>query len=1109
MLVLYELRLSKVGFIDELISLDPSAGSMIHIVLEPELYQISGSVVHHLEEIDDVTVTIKFSTVATTSDQNGVFQFSDIRFGTYTLVFTHDLYQTKEVSISVSNDDDLRTFELESKLFNLKIVVFDSESDMFLRQTSVLLESAEGSLVNVIITDDRGISLFNNLSIGDYSIIIEKDGYFTVNSNILINDDVTKYIALDPFFFSLSGTVYYQESKVNDVSVAIDETVFSTFTNGEGQFNFPQLRQDNYTLTFSHSDYETFEQAVELRSDVTLENIYLDSKPFVVKVYVYDNTSMTLLSGASVKLKQSHDIVQKLVTGRKGVVEFEDVFLGSYEVEVEVLGFHICSNAVLVDGSIKVYATLEPELYQISGSAVLQSEKIVDVTVTIKFSTVTTTSDHHGVFQFSDIRYGTYTLVFTHDLYQTKEVSISVSYEDDLGPFELHSKLFNLKIVVFDSESDKFLRDTSVVLESSEGSLVNVIITDDRGISLFNNLTIGDYSIIIEKDGYFAVSSNILINDDVTKYIALDPFFFSLSGTVYYQESKVNDVSVAIDETVFSTFTNGEGQFNFPQLRQDNYTLTFSHSDYETFEQAVELRSDVTLENIYLDSKPFVVKVYVYDNTSMTLLSGASVKLKQSHDLVQELVTNRKGVVEFEDVFLGSYEVEVEVLGFHICSNAVLVDGSIKVYATLEPELYQISGSAVLQSEKIVDVTVTIKFSTVTTTSDHHGVFQFSDIRYGTYTLGSLVNVIITDDRGISLFNNLTIGDYSIIIEKDGYFAVSSNILINDDVTKYIALNPFFFSLSGTVHYQESKVNDVSVAIDETVFSTFTNDEGQFNFPQLRQDNYTLTFSHSNYETFEQTVELRSDVTLENICLDSKPFVVKVYVHDNSSMTLLSGASVKLKQSNDIVQELVTNRKGVVEFEDVFLGSYEVEVQADEYNIVVFDIIVSGASLHKAEMYLKTVDLYGRVLDSDGNRFSGVEVSLGNVVYDVTNDNGDFQLLRVPYGQHQLSFYYAEYEPKQVSVTVNEDTVSNLHDFTLTEIAFLLSGFVIDSEGNALESVEVNSGLRHTLTNEQGFFSILLPEGTYDVTFNHQGSSNQLTDVLIEDNYTILHHILN
>ncbi|KAL0250811.1 hypothetical protein GEMRC1_000025 [Eukaryota sp. GEM-RC1] len=139
MLVLYELRLTKVGFIDELISFDPSAGSMIHIVLDPELYQISGSIVHQSEEIDVVTVTIKFSSIATTSDQNGVFQFSDIRYGTYTLVFTHDLYQTKEVSISVSNDYNLGTFELDSKLFNLKIVVFDSESDKFLRQTSVVL----------------------------------------------------------------------------------------------------------------------------------------------------------------------------------------------------------------------------------------------------------------------------------------------------------------------------------------------------------------------------------------------------------------------------------------------------------------------------------------------------------------------------------------------------------------------------------------------------------------------------------------------------------------------------------------------------------------------------------------------------------------------------------------------------------------------------------------------------------------------------------------------------------------------------------------------------------------------------------------------------------
>ncbi|MEM7797902.1 MAG: carboxypeptidase regulatory-like domain-containing protein, partial [Chloroflexota bacterium] len=140
---------------------------------------------------------------------------------------------------------------------------------------------------------------------------------------------------------------------------------------------------------------------------------------------------------------------------------------------------------------------------------------------------------------------------------------------------------------------------------------------------------------------------------------------------------------------------------------------------------------------------------------------------------------------------------------------------------------------------------------------------------------------------------------------------------------------------------------------------------------------------------------------------------------------------------------------------------------------------------------VETFPVSGRVLDSEGAGLAGVFVTTDTGIEGVTNDQGIYTL-SLAARSYQLNFEKAgfEFETLQVEVVdrpVDATDVQPVQEVTLN----LLSGRVVDSQGNGIEDVAVlingETGQDVSVTSSGGSYSVTVSPGTYVVTPSKEG----------------------
>ncbi|KAL0229592.1 hypothetical protein GEMRC1_014209 [Eukaryota sp. GEM-RC1] len=289
----------------------------------------------------------------------------------------------------------------------------------------------------------------------------------------------------------------------------------------------------------------------------------------------------------------------------------------------------------------RISVALDPLLFTVSGSVQYQSEAISDVTVTFKASDITTTSDSIGSFEFSDIRYGSFVIVFYHDLYESQELLVNIISSESLGLIMLNSKPFSLTVTVTDGTTGSPLPDALVLLSQTGGDDVGPLFSNDCGLVVFDDVYIGCYSLEVNLDGYDGkVELNVEVQGDCSVSINLDPLVFSLTGRVL-GTGPVEDVNVTISSSQ-STLTASDGTFQLDNVLYGRQLLVFQHNNYQTYELVVDLNSDSNVGDVELEFRVFSVYGFIV-NEGGHRLEGVVI----SKDAVEMAVSNSDGFFLF------------------------------------------------------------------------------------------------------------------------------------------------------------------------------------------------------------------------------------------------------------------------------------------------------------------------------------------------------------------------------------------------------------------------------------------------------------------------------
>jgi len=146
----------------------------------------------------------------------------------------------------------------------------------------------------------------------------------------------------------------------------------------------------------------------------------------------------------------------------------------------------------------------------------------------------------------------------------------------------------------------------------------------------------------------------------------------ALEGTVTDGTDPIEAVEVSILGTMAKATTDVNGQYAFPYLLPETYSVQFEKFGYITHtEEGVIIAEDATeTVNVALDAIPTFTVTGVAKGNDEVLLEGATVTLMGYSD--HNATTDVDGVFTIENVYEGTYELAIALQGYEGYSDATL-----------------------------------------------------------------------------------------------------------------------------------------------------------------------------------------------------------------------------------------------------------------------------------------------------------------------------------------------------------------------------------------------------------------------------------------------------
>jgi large repetitive protein len=244
---------------------------------------------------------------------------------------------------------------------------------------------------------------------------------------------------------------------------------------------------------------------------------------------------------------------------------------------------------------------------------------------------------------------------------------------------------------------------------------------------------------------------------------------------------------------------------------------------------------------------------------------------------------------------------------------------------------------------------------------------------------GHVVTTVYSNANGAYSIGNVTPGQYTVKVSANGYQTVTQNETVGDGQTVQadIALQSNSNSspsITGTVtdgitgKFVAGATVTIKNSQGSVVGTAMTGDGGSYTIIGLPAGSYSETLSANNYETTSQSNIAVTTEKLTTVNNTMMPYTGKClgavsYNDSNNTPHPISGAKVSILDSvtgNIIGQSVTTDSKGNYSISNIPVGTYSVEVQADNFA----DSITQNLVVQKNQTSVKDVTLsadYGSV----------------------------------------------------------------------------------------------------------------------------------------------------
>ncbi|WP_255207924.1 MULTISPECIES: carboxypeptidase regulatory-like domain-containing protein [unclassified Myxococcus] len=614
-------------------------------------------------------------------------------------------------------------------------------------------------------------------------------------------------------------------------------------------------------------------------------------------------------------------------TATDGRFALENVAPGTHIVVARRSGYTEARQSVTVIAEATASVRLDLGRGRGSILGTVQVEGVLDssgVTVTLVETGATTTSDATGIFTFSDLAQGTYTLALQKAGYletrQTVEVRGTGSTLVNLSLSRERGSVSG--VIQFEGASNH----AGAVVTLVEAALTAT--TNAEGQFDIQNVMTGTYTLRVRRESYVDAQQLVEVraNQPSQVNLTLSLVRGDVAGTVQLSDGATpSGVTITVTQTGANTTTNAQGQFTLTGLPLGTYTLTAQRQGYAVAQQTVTVRTGAAATVAFT-----LVRAQGRVEGS-ALLEGASSHGGISVTLAgtgATTTTDSQGRFTFSNVASGTYTVEARRSGYAVASQSVQVQEAqtATVSLSLTRERGNVAGVILLEGgSSPVDINVTLAGTAFSARTNTAGQFSLTGIPTGSYTLEA---------------------------QKDGFATAQRAVEVRAGEQAQVSLTLAIArgSISGVVLLEDANTTSgISVALLPGNVTVLTDAQGRFSFSGLVVGPYTLSAFWPGYEIQERSVVVRyQEDTVVNITLQRRPGVVAGIIQLEGE-SHHEGVTVSLSGHGATA---TTDAQGHFVLEGVPQGPHTLAASKANYAQAVAELDVSEGQLHPVSLSL-------------------------------------------------------------------------------------------------------------------------------------------------------------
>ena len=1080
-----------------------------------------------IANINDTTKTYE-----TTTASDGSFTIDNIRYeGAYRVSITADNYvSAQDLTVDVKFGERTTipgpvTLKPVAGIVKGNVTFADAQVHggirLILRNSSYTKET---------VTENGGNFIFESVQPGTYELLVHADGYVerTFSNIVVLQSEVVEIepIVLDRVLMPLSGKVTLDDGQpasgvlVSAVNLDNGNMTYSTMTGDDGTYEIKEMAVGTYRLTFSLDGYNAYETNVAMEpgrnvvADVSL-NLRYGSLSGAVALQGQDDASGVTITLVGEKGTYAAG------SGEGGRYSISRIEPGLYTVTFAKSGYLTWSTGCVITagkGSV-LNPSLDMGYAIITGKVVLSDGRDSgDVTVTVKglsdsSETYTAKTEADGSFNIVDIKKeGRYQLTASCDgyaSYNSGSLSVVMGEVTEVGQITLYSLSGSLSgaLKLAGAHSHDGI---SIVLSNDEASYEAT--SDVEGGFRIPAVAPGTYTLTASCEGYLdrTVSGITVTQGHETTLEELTLFLerLSLGGTILLEDSSDHSGTLVTltkegnGEYLYSAVTIADGSYSIGNIIPGEYVLTASRTGYSEYSSNIVLaagrdyNADATLE-----AGSGIISGHVF-------LSGAN----DNSGITVEIVNSRNPEVSYQTL-TGS-------------------DGSFSITGVRTEGLYLVTaGKDGYVSDN--SVSVTVRFDTTTTVGDitlarmnavvkgralfsglssHAGI----DISLGNddYSLSST-----TDSNGEFVINNVAPGTYRITASADGYasrtvepviVAQSATVTIDDiTLTKDVLPLNGTVTLEGLSVFSNTLVTAIGIIDKDLVYSTYTDEDGQYTIESMQVGSYELTFSHDGFESYttritviggealnvDAELEIGSGIITGTVLLEGADDYSGVTV--NATLSSDSSAKYSTTTSKDGSFSIVGLKKA---------GTYLITASKSGFgtdstrsvSVVPGQVSSIGSlTLYNNNATIRGIAQLGGALSHEGIKITLQERD-GELSYTATTDaDGEYIITGItPDRYYTISATKAGYsEKRSAELYISASADLSVGTLTLPIALMSLTGTVQiegteDHQGAIITAVNLlDSNIVYTgITNSEGTFSLVgMKPGEYRISVSLEG----------------------